>query len=219
MLHFTKSFSYICSITHCRLIFFWMYFYTSETWFPLYNILPWILQQIMTKILLNIHKRQEFFFRNNFAFKKVSFLVIFVLPKYPKGARRPVWMSVHSRGTRALDTALAGLNTSLNAAALRAPPVLPTARLCSGTAWSPVSEWGDLRDEPPLSLADPTTQGWIITSSVVMRSEGSLRSRHFIKHFAREDNESGKENWPRRILAKSPLCSAPWKGYLPTSIV
>ena len=85
----------------------------------------------------------------------------------------------------------------------------------SGTDWSAESELGeDLRDAPPRSRALPTTQGWRRTSSVVIRSPGSFRSRHLMRHLARDESESGRENWPRRILANNPLCSAPWKGYL-----
>ena len=51
------------------------------------------------------------------------------------------------------------------------------------------------------------TQGWANTSSVDRRSSGSLRSKHRIRHLAREDIESGMLNAPRRILANSAVCS------------
>ena len=87
------------------------------------------------------------------------------------------------------------------------------AGLHTGTACSGLSRPGDLRCTPR-SRWDPISQGWTNTSSVVILSLGSLRSRHLIRHFARELRLSGRLNWPRLILANRPLCSAPWKGYL-----
>ena len=83
----------------------------------------------------------------------------------------------------------------------------------TGTAWSWFSDPGD-RLWTPLSLLEPSSQGWTRTSSVVILSLGSFLSRHLIRHFARELRFSGRVNWPRLIFAKSPLCSAPWNGYL-----
>ena len=83
----------------------------------------------------------------------------------------------------------------------------------TGTAWSWFSDPGD-RLWTPLSLLEPSSQGWTRTSSVVILSLGSFLRRHLIRHFARELRFSGRVNWPRLIFAKSPLCSAPWNGYL-----
>ena len=86
----------------------------------------------------------------------------------------------------------------------------------TGTAWSEFSSPGDLR-WTPRSLWDPRSQGWTRTSSVVILSLGSFLSKHLMRHFALELRLSGSVNCPRLILAKSPVCSAPWKGYLQRS--
>ena len=81
------------------------------------------------------------------------------------------------------------------------PLPLPELSSCSfspllgqkiGTAWSPLAS-GDLRDPPPRSRWLPTSQGWTSTSSVLILSPGSLRSKHRIRHLAREESESGRE--------------------------
>ena len=82
-----------------------------------------------------------------------------------------------------------------------------------GTVWSPEAS-GERREVPPRSRWLPTSHGCTSTSSVVILSPGSFLRRHLMRHLAREERESGREKWPRRILANSPLCSAPWKGYL-----
>ena len=119
-------------------------------------------------------------------------------------------------------------------------PVLPKRRLASGTAWSSPCPSTPPDDDPPplcewpcpcllLLLLPPededwllregrslawVIQGWMRTSSVVSRSSGFLRRRQRMRQRARDEMESGRLNWPRRILAKRPWCSCPWKGYL-----